>query len=105
VAIKNIIVNITIISDNIEFTFKEDYTEYAQVLIDCNNIFHDTGVPMTESNILDYFHDGHFKEEDIKNLNGNHFLFGFLESLGQSDEFPDVLYSYKGKLEYKTKMI
>lgn len=103
--LKAIKTKITIIGDGFEFSFTEDYTEYAKDLIKCNNVFSDTNEPITRENIRRYFKDSEFKDKDIEKLNGNHFLYGFLESLGQSEECPEVLFNYEGDLLFKTELI
>lgn len=103
--IKPIEVKVTIIGDTFSFSFTEEYTDYAQDLVECGNKFHKTNTPMTEENIYDYFAAGEFTDQEIEDLNGNHFLFGFLETLGQSNRFPEVLHTYQGELTYKVENI
>lgn len=97
--INPIIRKVSIIGDDFEFSFVVDETEYAKDLIraGCNGL--------NEQNIYDYFAEGEFTDEDIEKLNGKHFIFGFLETLGQSEKCPDVLFSYTGKLTYKVEIV
>lgn len=103
--IKPITVEIVITGDKFSFTFQEDYTDYAADLIECSNVFKDTQILMNAENIYDFFKDGEFESKDIESLNGNHFLFGFLENFGQSDMCPEKLYTYSGELKYKTRLL
>lgn len=98
-------VKITIIGDDFELSFIEDVTEYAHVLVECGNVFSDTGVRMTHENIRRYFASGEFTDEEIADLNGSHYIFGFLEAFGQSDRCPSFLYNYNGKLRYKVEQL
>lgn len=88
---KPIKVMVTVKTEKYSYSVIEDYTEYAEDLIDCNNEFTSTGVKMTEDNIEDYFKEGTFKDSEIEVLNGDHFLFGFVESLAQSDSCPEFI--------------
>ena len=87
------------------FSFIRDYTQYAKALIDCNNVFDSTGENMTEENIYKFFSEGEFTYDEIEKLNGDHFLFGFIESLAQSESCPDCLYSYEGNLKFKVTKV
>lgn len=97
--IKPIIRKITITGDNFSVSFKEDQTEYAKDLIEagCNGL--------DETNIEDYFMPGMFAEEDIESLNGQHFLYGYLESLYQSDRCPDILHTCTCPLYFTVEKI
>lgn len=89
-----IVRKITIIGKDFSFSFIEDETEYAQDLIEaeCNGL--------NEENVYNYFKEGKFTDKEVKVLNGKHFLFGFLESLYQSEDCPDILRNYKEPLTY-----
>ena len=69
-------------------------------LIECNNVFSSTGVKMTEENILDYFKPGKYTYEDIENANGDHFLYGFVETIAQSDKYAQFLYDNDSYILY-----
>jgi len=90
---------ITIIGEDFEFSFIKDYTKYAIDLIKNKTN------KLNESNIYDFFKEGEFNDNEIKNLNGVHFLFGFLEALGQSEDCPEKLFTYDKPLKYKIKKI
>ena len=94
-----IVRKVTITGNNFEFSFIEDQTEYAIDLIEagCNGL--------DETNVYDYFSEGEFKDEEVNELNGKHFLFGFLEALDQSERCPDTLHTYKGKLKFKISIV
>ena len=88
---------ITIIGESFEFVFKKDYTEYAKCLIEVE------ANKLDENNIYDYFREGEFTDGEVESLNGEHFLFGFLESLGQSDKCPENLFNSDKPLKYKVE--
>lgn len=86
-------VNITIHTEDFELSLTKDYTEYAADLIKCNNVFASTGEKITEENVREYFKSGtfHMDQDSIDALNGNHFLFGFVESIFQNDKYANLL--------------
>lgn len=88
---KTIKVKTTIKAGNIELSLTEDYTSYAKALIECNNIFTSTGIKMTEENILDFFKEGSFTYEQVDTLNGDHYLFGWLERICQDSKYFELL--------------
>lgn len=104
---KDIKVSVTLSGEDesfkFSFTFLRDYTQYAKTLIECNNIFTNTGEKMTEENIDRYFSEGTFTDDELEGLNGSHFIYGFIESLAQSDECPDVLRLFDGQLNIKVE--
>jgi len=84
-------IKVTIKTTDFELILTHDYTEYAKTLIECNNIFPSTGTKMTESNICEYFRPGTFSSKDIDSLNGEHFLFGFVETIAQEPKYANLL--------------
>ena len=99
IKIDPIIRKVTLIGDNFSFSFTEDLTDLAQM-----RIFYSPD-EFNTNNILEYFKEGEFSEEEVTNLNGKHFIYGFLESLGQSERCPDFLYTYEGDLKYKVERV
>lgn len=87
---------ITLMSDNWELTFKEDYTEFAEDMIESDEKYN-------ENNIEEYFANGEFEDDEINDLNGKHFLFGFIESLYQSRRCPQNLILNSGDIKYKVE--
>ncbi len=98
-ALKPIIRRVTLEGEDFSFSFKEDETEYAMDLMAVKS----NG--LNEDNIYDYFAPGEFSDDEINDLNGKHFIYGFLEALYQSSRCPDTLYSYSGKLNVKVEII
>lgn len=78
-----VVIYISLKGTDIQIQEMVDYTEYAKDLIECNNIFDDLGIPMTEDNILHYFKDISIDDTQIDALNGSHFIFGYIEALAQ----------------------
>lgn len=87
-------VKVTMRAKNFELSLTEDYTEYAEELIECNNVFTSTNIKMTEENIRDYFKEGTFTWEEIDALNGDHFIYGFVERISQDYRYSDLLAEY-----------
>lgn len=73
----------------------EDYTDY----------FEDIKAEEGIEKALDYFRCGEFDDEFVNKNNGKHFLFGYMESLGQSDNCPPQLFYYSGKTIYKVSEV
>lgn len=68
--------NVELIYSFNETQFKEEFGEWIS---DCG---------MSESEVNDYFRSISCNESEISNFNGNHFIFGWIESLYQSDNCP-----------------
>ena len=50
---------------------------------------------MTEENISNYFKSGEYTSEEIEGLNGDHFLYGFIESISQNEKYADLFYLFE----------
>lgn len=91
-------------NDGFSFSLIEDYTDYAEDLIECNNVFTSTNIKMTEENILDYFKEGEFKDSEIESLNGDHFIFGWLETISQSD-YANIFYKHNHNWTFIVELV
>lgn len=52
-----------------------------------------------------YFKPGVFTDQDVQRLNGDHFIFGYLESLGQSDRCPAQYQTSETPCTYKVEQV
>lgn len=102
---KPIKVKVTVTAGSFSCSYEEDYTDYAKTLIECNNVFTSTNVKMTEKNILEYFKPGIFKGSEIDTLNGDHFIYGWLESFAQSRRCPEELFEYNDEIYFEVELI
>ena len=53
-----------------------------------------------EKGFLDFFKEGSYSYNDVVLLNGDHFLFGFLERIFQSEKYSNILNNYDGELQF-----
>lgn len=74
---------ITIDCGDIGFWQIEDIKDFY------NDVLNDEGKVFADK----YFTTGEFTDEWLEENNGKHFLFGYLESLCQSDECPGFLFN------------
>lgn len=75
---------IRFISGTREYNYIEDFTEYIDELIQCNNEYSDTHEKMTIENCQRYIQEGTFKASEIDKYNGVHMVYGILETFSQS---------------------
>lgn len=101
---KEIRVKVSIKTEDQEASFIEDYTDYAKDLIDYGNSFGD-GRKMSDENILEFFSNGAFLGKDIEDTNGNHFIYGFVEALTQSERCPEFLFAQEKEIIITTEIL
>lgn len=75
---------IRFISGTREYSYVEDFTDYIDELIQCNNEYSDTGEKITRENYQRYIEPYEFRACEIDKYNGVHAVYGILESFSQS---------------------
>jgi hypothetical protein len=74
------------------------YFEVVDVLELYNDIKEDRG----EEQATTFFKEGTFKGDEIEDENGNHYVFGYMEGLMQSDRCPSFLYESETDIQQIT---
>lgn len=75
---------IRFISGTREYSYVEDFTDYIDELVQCNNKYSDTDERITRENYQRYIKPCTFKASEIDKYNGVHAVYGILEAFSQS---------------------
>lgn len=83
---------IRFICGDMEYSYTEDFTEYLETLVQCNNEYTDTHEPMTMNNCYRYIEPCVVKVNELDKYNGVHAVYGIFEDFSQSSIGNTLLY-------------